>query len=304
MVHFVGGPSVGGYKSYINHTTAREGQWRMPRNYARPKVDIKIKNYNYCNHGAVNTGFQMPAWLQWAQFGMSFLQGLFPAKQEAPAAQPEVNPLQAQLDEMQKKIDELTKQNEELKNKKPAESDPVVVADPEKPADPEITAGIKKKTTLGEDTPEDVKYEPSYFKAEKKRSHWADFANAYDFDTSKVSARQVWQAIQKRNGYSAENPNPPSKVMLPLELDINGITVKRKDQYTIPKHDIPQNEQGNGKGQASGGSPRITKGANSTTYNVYKNNTLVQSGLNEQQAKDKYKNITGKDFSGTIEEEK
>lgn len=121
MVKFVGGPSVGGYKSYINHTTAREGQWRMPRAYTRPKVDIKIKNYHYCNHGAVNTGYQLPAWLQWAQGIMGLVQGFIPATKEAPA-QPEVNPLQAKVDELEAKIKEL----EQGKDPKKTEADPKV----------------------------------------------------------------------------------------------------------------------------------------------------------------------------------
>ena len=53
MVKFVGGPSVNAYKNYRNHTIARPGQFRMPRNYGSVtnKTTIIVRNYNQCNCG-------------------------------------------------------------------------------------------------------------------------------------------------------------------------------------------------------------------------------------------------------------
>lgn len=223
MVHFVGGPSVGGYKSYINHTTAREGQWRMPRNYARPKVDIKIKNYNYCNHGAVNTGFQMPAWLQWAQFGMSFLQGLFPAKQEAPAAQPEVNPLQAELDKLKEDMEKLKKENEELKNK-PTDTDPKVTNTPETETNANVDLSTEEVVTT-ETTPDTV--EEKTVKVFNK--------------TKKLNANQnegyTWQSLQ--DAYVAEDgstvPNSPSFRNWFRQTYLNGATDIGVNEQHYPK---------------------------------------------------------------------
>ncbi len=152
MVKFVGGPSVGGYKSYINHTTAREGQWRMPRNYGRPNVNIKVRNYNTCCHqSSVNTGFQLPAWLQWFQFGANLLQSFIPApKQETPEA-PATNSNDQTLKDLQKQIDDLKKENEALKKKPAPVETPETAEEAEKPAtsfDVEVSAEeVKDKKT-------------------------------------------------------------------------------------------------------------------------------------------------------------
>lgn len=184
MVKFVGGPSVGGYKSYINHTTAREGQWKMPRNYAAPKLKVDIRNYNYCNNQTGYTGFQLPAWLQWAQFGMNFLQSLIPAPKEAPAAQPETNPLQAELDKLKEEMEKLKKENQDLKNK-PAEEKPKV----EEPKKAEDNSEISFNTeTTGAEEAKEGKLLTTEAKTNiiKKRTDgkvnyqgWATLANAY-----------------------------------------------------------------------------------------------------------------------------
>lgn len=98
MVKFVGGPSFGGYSAYRNHVVAREGQFRVPRNYGCVKIKYTEKNYNYCNHGSYGFGgfggFQMPAWMQWMQFGLGWLQQLLPmfTPQPQPQPQPVVQP--------------------------------------------------------------------------------------------------------------------------------------------------------------------------------------------------------------------
>lgn len=122
MVKFVGGPSVNAYKSYKNHTIAREGQWRMPRAYGsvRKEVKINIREYNYQGNSYGGWGgFQLPGWLQWASFGMNWLNQIIPQRQAQQDTNPfAANPLQGQLDDMQAEIDKLKKENEELKKKK------------------------------------------------------------------------------------------------------------------------------------------------------------------------------------------
>ncbi len=106
-MHGVGGPrqNFNSLKCYVNHTTAREGQFRMPRNYAAPKVDIKIKqtNINTCCTPSFGAPVQVPWWMQVLNTIGMFL----PAETPAAPAAPAENPLQKQLDEANAKIKEL-----------------------------------------------------------------------------------------------------------------------------------------------------------------------------------------------------
>ena len=51
MVKFIGGPSINAYKNYRNHTIARPGQFRMPRNYGRmsTRTTIIMNGGNTCH---------------------------------------------------------------------------------------------------------------------------------------------------------------------------------------------------------------------------------------------------------------
>ncbi len=117
MVKFIGGPSINAYKSYRNHTVAREGQWRnlRPSYNTKSTVNIKIRNYgnhghSYGGYGFGFGGFQLPAWMQWAQFGLNWLTQLFPQKQ--PTVD-ETNPFAAQLEELKAENEELKKKLEQ-----------------------------------------------------------------------------------------------------------------------------------------------------------------------------------------------
>ena len=171
--------------------------------------------------------------------------------------------------------------------------------------DDDCKAALKKVKTDDEEKPEDVKYEKSYFKETNELSYWYDFVNAYDYDTKKYSIKDIYRAIQRRNGYTNEKPNPPRNVMLPLELTLPDGTVisTRKKSYTIPRHKRPNTKGGNGKGIAPGGKPQLVKVPGSTEYRVFDcNGNLVPGKYNEQTARDKYKEITGKDYQGEIPE--
>lgn len=231
MVKFVGGPSVGGYKSYINHTTAREGQWRMPRNYSRPNVNIKVRNYNTCCHqSSVNTGFQLPAWLQWFQFGANLLQSFIPApKTETPEA-PATNSNDQTLKDLQKQIDDLKKENEALK-KKPAPVE-TPVEEPKVEVDNTVKdAGeIKFNTiTLGEQAEEPDKVlttEVGVPKGKKKTNGdvdyygWNTLTNAYGVPNTKEFRN--WFRQKYLNGddvWKAGTQNFPTEINYPEGSD-------------------------------------------------------------------------------------
>ena len=165
-------------------------------------------------------------------------------------------------------------------------------------------AALQKVTSEGEDKPEDVKYEKSYFKETDELSYWYDFVNAYDFDTKKYSIKDIYRAIQRRNGYTAEKPNPPLNVMLPLDLTLADGTkiATRKKEYTIPRHKRPTGK-GNGKGNAPGGKPELVQIPGTTEYRVFDcDGRLVPGKFTEQTAREKYKEITGQEYQGEIPE--
>lgn len=165
----------------------------------------------------------------------------------------------------------------------------------------DCNAAIAKKKEKDTPLTEDVKYEPTYFRESNQRSEWYDFAAAYDWDPKEVSLKQVYRAIQKRNGYTNANPNPPKQMMLPLELDLgNGVVLRRKDKYEIAKHKINRNEQGNNKGRAAGGQARISTIPGTTKFYVTRCNGKVEIVNSEADAKRIYKEDTGKDFEGSI----
>ena len=162
-------------------------------------------------------------------------------------------------------------------------------------------AGLAMEDGKDDEKTENVKYEPTYFKESRERSEWYDFAAAYDWDPKKVSLKQVYRAIQARNGYSAANPNPPKQMMLPLDLDLgNGVVLKRKDNYTIAKHKIPQHERGNNKGRAAGGKANIIKIPGTPKYYFIDCDGKEHIVNSETEARNKYKDATGKDFDGPI----
>ena len=165
-------------------------------------------------------------------------------------------------------------------------------------------AALQKVTSEGEDKPEDVKYEKSYFKETDELSYWYDFVNAYDFDTKKYSIKDIYRAIQRRNGYTAEKPNPPLNVMLPLDLTLADGTeiATRKKEYTIPRHKRTTGK-GNGKGNAPGGKPELVQIPGTTEYRVFDcDGRLVPGKFTEQTAREKYKEITGQEYQGEIPE--
>ncbi len=165
-------------------------------------------------------------------------------------------------------------------------------------------ADLKKVTTDGEDKPEDVKYAKSYYKETNELSYWYDFVNAYNFDTKKYSIKDIYKAIQRRNGYTSKKPNPPLNVMLPLELTLPDGTViaSRKAEYEIPRHKRPTGK-GNGLGNAPGGKPQVVNVPGTTEYRVFDcDGNIVPGKFNEKQARDKYKELTGKEYQGEIQE--
>ncbi len=160
-------------------------------------------------------------------------------------------------------------------------------------------AALKKVVTPEGNKTEDVVYEKSYFKEENKVSYWYDFAAAYDFPKGRI--KDVYKAIQQRNGFTKERPNPPLNVMLPLELTLSdGTVVTRKAKYTIAKQERPTGK-GNGKGNAPGGKPVLQKIPGSTKVMVFDcEGRPVAGNFDETTARAKYKEITGKDFEGEI----
>ncbi len=167
--------------------------------------------------------------------------------------------------------------------------------------DNDCKADIKRQDIAGKTEPEDVQYAKSYHKNTDRLSYWYDFANAYDYDTSKISLKDVYRAIQQRNGYSADKPNPPANVMLPPELKLpNGTVIKRKSSYTIPTHKRPLSKGGNNKGIAPGGQAQITKIPGTTKFHVTRCNGQVEIVNDEATARAKYREDTGNDFPGEI----
>lgn len=226
MVKFVGGPSVGGYKSYINHTTAREGQWRMPRNYARPNVKIDIRNYNTCCHQqSVNTGFQLPAWLQWLQGGIGLLGGLLPQqKEEAPV----VNSNEQTLKDLQKQIDDLKKENEELKNKKTNE-------------DPKVDNTSKNEDSTKVDPNLDVKVDAQEDFEEKELPPTTDFKKTVSF---KVSYGDNWdKIIDGYRGPNGEVPTAAEKKELIRQIRQKHLNSNQHNFFNTGKQNITENIQ-------------------------------------------------------------
>lgn len=278
MVHFVGGPSVGGYKSYINHTYAREGQWRMPRNYGRPNVKISVKNYNTCcHHSSYGGGFQLPAWLQWAQFGLNFLQNLFPQKQEAPAAQPEVNPFEAKIKELDEKIKELEKENKELKNKpaggpeKATETDPADVKD-----DFKVEDKIEEETVTTT-TPETI--EEKTIQVNNKSKHisgntyegytWTSLQNAYvaEDGTTAPNTKAFRDAFRQQVLGGATDIGVGEQ-HYPKTFEFGGKTYTFKpDQYKPTRYDVSNEYTGT---SAHTNKQVDKKGGETTTSTTYK----------------------------------
>lgn len=192
MVKFVGGfsASTNAYKSYKNHTIAREGQWRMPRAYGSVKKEVKIniRKYNYGGNYANYGGFQLPSWLQWAQFGMNWINQLIPQREYTPATvQPQDNnPFAKELEDLKKEIEELKAENKKLKNK-PAETDPEVEEpETEKPKDSseisftkDVTEGQEAKEGETLTTPAMVKFGKKLADGRVQFQGWQTLADSY-----------------------------------------------------------------------------------------------------------------------------
>lgn len=121
----------------------------MPRAYGSVKKEVKIniREYNYGGNYANYGGFQLPSWLQWAQFGMNWINQLIPQREYTPATvQPQDNnPFAKELEDLKKEIEDLKAENEKLK-KKPVETDPEV-EEPEKDPKPfDINANVDLTT--------------------------------------------------------------------------------------------------------------------------------------------------------------
>ena len=86
-----------------------------------------------------------------------------------------------------------------------------------------------------------------------------------------------------------------------MDLDLgNGVVLKRKDNYTIAKHKIPQHERGNNKGRAAGGKANIIKIPGTPKYYFIDCDGKEHIVNSETEARNKYKDATGKDFDGPI----
>lgn len=192
MVKFVGGfsPSTNAYKSYKNHTIAREGQWRMPRAYGSVKKEVKIniREYNYGGNYANYGGFQLPSWLQWAQFGMNWINQLIPQREYTPATvQPQDNnPFAKELEDLKKEIEELKAENKKLKNK-PA------VTEPETEPETKVDDNFNVDVTANEEF------------EEKELPPETDFKKTVNF---KVSKGDIWSKIV--DGYKGPNGEVPN----------------------------------------------------------------------------------------------
>lgn len=229
MVKFVGGfsPSTNAYKSYKNHTIAREGQWRMPRAYGSVKKEVKIniREYNYGGNYANYGGFQLPSWLQWAQFGMNWINQLIPQREYTPATvQPQDNnPFAKELEDLKKEMEELKAENEKLKNK-PAETVPEV-EEPEKEK-PKDSSEISFQTeTTGAEEAKEGKLLTTEAKTNiiKKRSDgkvnyqgWTTLANAYGIPNTE-SFRNWFRKehLQGKNIWEVGTQNFPTEITYP-----------------------------------------------------------------------------------------
>jgi len=123
MVKFVGGPSVGAYKNYNNHRIAREGQFRMPRNYGTIKNETKIviRNYNQCNH----TQTASTPWYLMLPMFSDLLKGIVDLFKK-PEPEPEPTPPPPPEVKVEEKVIEKPK------------NDPVVETPTPKPVTPEV----------------------------------------------------------------------------------------------------------------------------------------------------------------------
>lgn len=229
MVKFVGGfsASTNAYKSYKNHTIAREGQWRMPRAYGSVKIEKKyeIKQYNYCGSSYGNYGgFQLPSWLQWAQFGMNWINQLIPQREYTPATvQPQDNnPFAKELEDLKKEMEELKAENEKLKNKDKVEEPKKEDKPVDINANVDLSTEEEVKTTTTPDTVEE-----KTIKVNNKTRKVS--GNTYEGYT--------WTSLQ--NAYVAEDgstvPNSPSFRNWFRQTYLNGATDIGVNEQHYPK---------------------------------------------------------------------
>ncbi len=163
MVKFVGGPSVSGYKSYRNHRTAREGQWRMPRLYGgvTNNLTIKVRNYNTGSYGC-GWGFQMPEWFYPFKYITDMVGSWIDrfTSRRAPVETPveTQNPFSSELEDLRNEIERLKKENEKLKEDpevKETEEEDTVVEEP-KPSTFTQNTEFDTETTNNEVKTEDT----------------------------------------------------------------------------------------------------------------------------------------------------
>lgn len=228
MVKFVGGfsPSTNAYKSYKNHTIAREGQWRMPRAYGSVKKEVKIniREYNYGGNYANYGGFQLPSWLQWAQFGMNWINQLIPQREYTPATvQPQDNnPFAKELEDLKKEMEELKAENEKLKNKDKVEEPKKEDKPVDINANVDLSTEEEVKTTTTPDTVEE-----KTIKVNNKTRKVS--GNTYEGYT--------WTSLQ--NAYVAEDgstvPNSPSFRNWFRQTYLNGATDIGVNEQHYPK---------------------------------------------------------------------
>lgn len=222
MVKFVSGPSVNAQKSYYNHRIARPGQFRVPRMYGSVKkeVNIKVRQYNTCG-GSYHTGWQLPSWLQWMNFGANLFQSWLPSYSPQPTNQPEANPLQSQLDDLNKKYEDLLAENKKLKEGKGTE-------EPEKKEAETVNANVEldtKEVVKTTTTPDTV--EEKTIKVNNKTKRIS--GNTYEGYT--------WASLQ--NAYVAEDgstvPNSPSFRNWFRQTYLNGATDIGVNEQHYPK---------------------------------------------------------------------
>ena len=232
MVKFVGSfqASPNAYKSYKNHTIAREGKWRIPRAYGSVKKEVKIniREYNYGGNYANYGGFQLPSWLQWLQFGFGLVNQYIPQRQAAPVTVPpqDNNPFAKELEDLKKEIEDLKAENEKLK-KKPVETDPEV-EDPEKdkPFDLKANVNLSTEEVVTTNTTPDTEEETT-IKVNNTTKKVKD--NTYEGYT--------WTSLQ--NAYVAEDgstvPNNPSFRNWFRQTYLNNATDSGVNEQHYPK---------------------------------------------------------------------
>lgn len=186
MVKFVGGPSDNSYKAYRNHTTAREGQFRIPRPTRSFKQEIKITNYHQCDGGAP-IGYQPPTWMVAAKMCLDFANQFIPQPTENTA--PDTNPFASELEDLQSQLEDLRAENERLKAQQTDAPPPAVEPD-DNPDDVDTdTSEISITPITTEDTEAtegDLLTTPAVVRKGKRLSDnrveyqgWQTLANAY-----------------------------------------------------------------------------------------------------------------------------